>query len=162
MVLLVTSSPRAQECAEAITKATGNGVQVASTLGTADAALRTREYAAVVLDQVLYDAARQNAEAVLRHAGNAVPLLLNFGICGPERVVVELRATLRRTHRELRQARHVAASQLRSELMDAVTGILLSSELALKEPSLPAAAAERLRSVQQLAAQMRVSLEQGR
>lgn len=162
MVLLVTSSPRVQECAAAITRATGKGVQVASTLSTANVALRSREYAAVVLDQVLYDAGRPRADAVLRHAGNAVPLLLNFGICGPERVVVEVRAALQRAHREVLQARHAAASQLRSELMDAVTGILLSSELALKEPCLPAAAEERLRSVQRLATQMRASLEQGR
>jgi len=52
-----------------------------------------------------------------------------------------------------------AESQLRSEIRDAVTGILLSTELAMRTPELPAEAIEKLASVCQLANGIRSRLE---
>ena len=48
---------------------------------------------------------------------------------------------------------------LRNNLSGDVTGILVSSQLALAEPSLPAAAQSKLRSVCDLAERIRVRLE---
>ncbi len=162
MLLLITSSQEAQGCAAALAKATGERVQVVETLPAAAGILRGMDFAAVVLDQALYDAAPTEAEAAMRHAGPAVPLLLNFAISGVPRVVSEVRSALHRSRRELLEARRAAASELRGQLMEAVTGILLSSELALQEPNVPAAAQERLRSVRQLATGMRSQLERER
>jgi hypothetical protein len=48
---------------------------------------------------------------------------------------------------------------LRSEIRDAVTGILLSTELAMRTPEVPAEAIEKLASVCQLASNIRSRLE---
>jgi hypothetical protein len=55
-------------------------------------------------------------------------------------------------------AQQEAARQLRSELTDALTGILLSSQMALENPGLPPAAAEQIRAVVELAASLRERL----
>jgi hypothetical protein len=52
-----------------------------------------------------------------------------------------------------------AESQLRSEIRDAVTGILLSTELAMRTPEIPPEAVEKLTSVCQLASSIRARLE---
>lgn len=161
MVLLITSSPRAPECAAAIMEATGEQVQVAGSAHDGCAALRRQEFAAVVLDESVYDTAPEKFDAVFRRTETAVPLVLNFGISSLNRVVVEVRAAILRSRRELIQVREAAAAQYRSELLESITGILLSSELALKERALPAAAQEKLRRVKQLAARMRSQIEAG-
>lgn len=158
MILLVTSCSQAGECAAAITKETGERVQVAPTLQAADTALRGGEFAVVVMDQVLFDTAPEHAGTMLRKGGDAVPLLLNFGISGVTRVMVEVRSAVQRKQRELLRARHAAAAQLRSELMEAVTGILLSSDLALRDGDV-VAMQERVRAVRKLAGDMRERLE---
>ena len=56
MILLVTSSVRAPECAAALTKATGERVVVAESLARATTLLRAECYLAVVLDQYLLEA----------------------------------------------------------------------------------------------------------
>ena len=65
-----------------------------------------------------------------------------------------------RRNRESRLiAIRAAESQLRSEIRDAVTGILLSAELAMRTPEIPADALEKLTSVCQLASTIRARLE---
>jgi len=56
MILLVTSSVRAAECAAALNQATGERVAVAESLPRATTLLRAECYLAVVLDQYLLEA----------------------------------------------------------------------------------------------------------
>ena len=77
---------------------------------------------------------------VLQHVGTAIPVYVNFAICGMERVVRELRAALHRRKREVLLARQGAEQGLRNELKDTITAILLSCELALQTPNLQATA----------------------
>ncbi len=52
--------------------------------------------------------------------------MINFAISSIERLVRDVRAALRRRQRELQAATRKAESALRSELNEALTGILLS------------------------------------
>lgn len=158
MVLLVTSCSRAAECAAVIERDLGDSTEVAPTLRRGLELLRRRPFAAVLVDEILTDADPAGAEALYRETDGAVPVTMNLAISGPERVVREVRSALHRRESELRNARHAAARELRSELTDAVTGILLSSQLALENPAVPADAVAQIRTVYELAASLRERL----
>ena len=158
MILLVTPSVRAQECAQAIQQLTTEAVQVASTVQLASEKLRNQDYVAVILDQSLVEAEPDETELALQHAGSAVVLQMNLAISGVERVVRELRVALNRRKRETLAARRDAEQALRSELKGTVTALLLSCEMALGVPNLPLKAENKLRAVYDLAREMRVKI----
>lgn len=160
MVLLVMSSGRSKECAEVIRRQTGEVVHAVRDLQAAGAELRRVEFAAVVVDQHLWEQDPQLADSVSLTCGTAALLIANPAIASAERVAREVSAALRRREGELRRAREDAEARLRAELNEAVTGILLSSELALASPSLPAAAATKLRAVYELAMSIRERLQE--
>ncbi len=158
MILLITTSPRAQECANSITQATSEPVLIAATLGQAATLLKAKEFAALIVDQQLQEADPDEAERVLRLVGMATVVYLNLAISGIERVVRELRMALHRRQKEIHIARQGAEQRLRNDLKDTVTALLLSCEMALQVPSLPSAAEAKLRSVDSLAREMRTKI----
>jgi hypothetical protein len=158
MILLVTSCSRAQECAATLQRDLGHSTEIAASVRRALEVTRCRAFAAIVIDENQADADPVAAEALYRELDGAVPITLNLAISGTERVVREVRSALRRRESERRLALHSATRELRSEITDAVTGILLSSQLALENPDLPPAATEQLRAVYQLAAGLRERL----
>jgi hypothetical protein len=155
VILLVTSCSRSSECAAALQRELGQPTEIAGSLRQALQQSRRRAFAALVVDEILADADRKSAELLYGEAGQAVPVTLNLAISGSERVVREVRSALRRRQSEWRLAQQAAAQQLRSEFTDAVTGILLSSQMALENPELPPAAARQVRAVYELAASLR-------
>jgi hypothetical protein len=159
MILLVTPSERAAECAAALREATGEGVVTAECLSRAATLLRAESYLAVVLDQYLLETEPREAETTLEHLGTAIPVQINLAISGKERLVREVRAAMQRGQLEEAQARRSAIGKLHTELNGTVTALLLSSELGLETPNLPAAAAERLQSVHELVKKLRTQLE---
>jgi len=159
MVLLVMSSGGSKECAETIRRLTGEVVQSVRDLRAASDELRRAEFAAVVVDQQLWEQDSRLADSVSLSCGTAALLLANPAIARADRVAREVTAALRRREGELRRAREDAESWLRTELNEAVTGILLSSELALASPSLPAGAASKIRAVYELAMSIRARLQ---
>jgi hypothetical protein len=159
MILLVTPSERASECVAALHEATGAEIMVAESLARATTLLRAQCYLAVVLDQYLLEAEPQEAGSTLEHLGTAIPVQVNLAISGMERLVREVRAAVQRRQREEVKARQAAVGRLRSELNDTITALLLSIELALETPGLPAAAAEKLQSVHELVKKLRKQLE---
>jgi hypothetical protein len=158
MILLITPSARAQECARALQDATSEAAHVAATLRQAATQLRAQDYLAVIVDQSLVEAEPEESDLVLQHIGTAILVYVNFAISGIERVVRELRAALHRRKREVVIARQAAEQALRNELKDTVTALLLSSQMALQMPDLSAAAAGRLQTVQELALSLRGKL----
>ncbi|HUK23080.1 MAG TPA: hypothetical protein VLV49_00770 [Terriglobales bacterium] len=158
MILLITPSARAQECARALEEATSEPAQVAASLRQAATQLREQEFLAVVVDQSLVEAEPEESDLVLQHIGTAIPVYVNFAISGIERVVRELRAALHRRKREVAVARQAAEQALRNELKDTLTALLLSSEMALRGAELSADAAGRLQTVQELAQSLRGKL----
>jgi len=155
MILLMTTSAKSQDCANAITQATSEPVKIAATLGQAATLLKADEFAALIVDQQLQEADPDEAERVLQHMGMAAPIYINLAISGVERVIRELRTAMHRRKREILTARQGAEQKLRNELKDTVTALLLSCEMALQVPALPSAAEVKLRAVDTLAREMR-------
>ena len=158
MILLITSSARAEECAAALRVATNEPTQVAASLHQALTQLRAQEYSAVVIDQLWLDAEPDQSEKLLQHIGAAMPVFVNFAVSGIERAVRELRAAMSRRKREVLTARQGAEGALRSELKGTVTALLLSCEMALQVPNLPKAAEAKIRAAYDLAREMRIKL----
>jgi len=149
MILMIWSSERAQDYAVSIERAVQEPVHVVSSLQQACERLRSDEFSAVIVDQWVTEAEPEPTTVLFDHLGSAVPLFVNFGISGVERILRELRAALSRRGREMVMARHVARQSLRDELKDDITALLLSCDVALQEST--GVAAERLARIKELA-----------
>jgi signal transduction histidine kinase len=159
MILLVTASSRAKECAAALETSARQKVDVAHSVSRALAKLQQTEYDALVVDESLVEIDDGAVNALLNHAGMAMPIYINLGLHRTERLVREVIAGLMRKHAEHLGARRSAITELQSQLRGDLTGILLASELALRESSIPPRVADRINSVHRLAEQIRTRLE---
>ena len=159
MVILVTTSPRAKECATAIEQTTHQKTQIATSLARAVECLQTHDYDALVLDESFNHAEIGGANLLLNHAGSAMPIYVNLALHGTERVTREVQNGMLRFVREKLAAMRSAENVLRSLLRGEVTAILLNSELALREPSLSESTAEKIHVMHELAEGMRLKLE---
>jgi hypothetical protein len=159
MLLVITPSAKARGCAQAIQQVTSEETHVAATLSQAMAQLRAQEYVAVLIDQAFLETEPVESDMVLEHIGTAIPVHVNFAISGVDRVERELRVALQRHKREVLLMRQEVQQTLRNELKDTVTALLLSCEMALQVPNLPAAAEIKMVSVRDLAQEVRVKLE---
>ncbi len=158
MILLVTASSRAQECATALEQGTGHKTHVAGSVPQAVTRLRNGDYEALAIDQSLLEADFRALDTLLNHAGIAMPLYMNLSLHSSERVVRETQVALRRAEKEKRTALRTVERELRNQLRGEVTGILLTSELALRNPAIPADVAAKLQLVQNMAEKMRMRL----
>jgi hypothetical protein len=161
MILLTTPSACGQECAAALQEATGNDTHWAESLQQALARLRAQTYSAVVIDQFLLETEPDESEQMLQHLGTAFPVYLNFGLSGMNRLVREVRTALHRRKREETIVRRAVEEQMRSELRETLTAMMLSCELAMAVPQVPASAAEKIRTTDNLARDLRVRLGAG-
>ena len=159
MILLITPSSRITECAQALKSAIGSPVESATALPSATALLRAQEYAAVVIDQFLLDADPDGSEQLLQHLGGAFPIYVNCAISGVERVVREVRTALNRRQREERILRRSAEQAVWNELRETVTAMLLSCDLVLEGHTVPAAAAQKIQAIHDLADTIRKRLD---
>jgi len=159
MILLVTTSGRAKECAAALEQSARQKVAIANSVGRALVRLQSGEYDALVIDESLVEIDDGAIDALLNHAAMAMPIYINLGLHRTERVVREVQAGLMRKHVERLGARRSAMCELQIQLRGDVTGILLASELALRESALPPRVADRINSVHKLAEQMRSRLQ---
>jgi len=157
MVLLVTPIVRSTECATALKAATGEPVVIAATLLEATTLLRTETFRAAVFDQHLLEREPQETALAFAHLGAAIPIEVNLALSGVERLVRNVQAALRRQLQEQAAARQAAALALHSDLNDALTALLLQLDSAI-ETSLSSEAAEKLRSAQALAEELRSQL----
>jgi hypothetical protein len=157
-ILMVTGAEGARNCAEVVGAQLGMEVEVAEGRKAALAALRRREFSAVVVDETLAECDPAAAEAIWDHASLAIPLQVNFALSGAARLIREIRAALQRRKREQMLARRAAEAAIEGELKSTVAGLLLHSELALTIGDVPAPVAERLRIVADLAGSLRQRL----
>ena len=157
-ILMVTGVEGARNCAEVVSTQLGMEVEVAEGRKTALAALKRREFAAVVLDETLAECDPAAAEAIWDRAGLAIPLQINFALSGAARLIREIRAALHRREREQTLARRATDAAIERELKSTVAGLLLHSELALSVGDVPAPLADRLRVVADLAGNLRQQL----
>jgi hypothetical protein len=159
MILLLTSSHRRGECRQALEAAIGESVEVCESVRKAASLLRNNEYSAVVMDDPMVEVEAEALESLMGNLGLAVPVYVNLAISNAERIARELRVAMRRQREARLIAIRAAESQLRSEIRDAVTGILLSTELAIRTPEMPMEAVEKLTAVCELASSIRARLE---
>lgn len=159
MIILVTTSSRARECALAIEQVTHQNTQIATSLAKAVAYLQTYDFDALVLDESFHQTEMSAVNLLLDHAGVAMPIYVNLALHGAARVGREVNTGLLRAVREKLSAMRSAENALRNELRGEVTGILLNSELALREPTLPEHTAEKIQVMHDLAERMRSKLE---
>jgi len=157
-ILMVTGIEGASNCAAVVGTQLGVEVDVAEGRKAALAALRRREYLAVVIDDSLAECDPAAAEKICEQAGLAIPMQINFAVSGAARLVREIRAALNRREREQTLARRAAAAAIETELKSTVAGLLLHSQLALSGGGVPAAVADRLRVVADLAGSLRQQL----
>ncbi|HVI09469.1 MAG TPA: hypothetical protein VND65_14365 [Candidatus Binatia bacterium] len=158
MILLITPSARGQECAAMLKESTGEETNWAASLQQAVAQLREQSYNAAVLDQFLLESEPGESDQVIEHLGTAFPVYLNFAVSGMERLLREVRSALHRRKREETQARRSVEQQIRSQMSESLTAMLLSCELAMAVPGVPDPAAEKIRTIDNLARDMRQRL----
>jgi hypothetical protein len=84
---------------------------------------------------------------------------INFAVTGMDRLLRDVRSALHRRKREEAAARRAIAEQMHSEMSEALTVMLLSCELAMAVPDVPIFAAEKIRTIDNLARQLRLRLE---
>lgn len=158
MILLVTPNMKGEECAAALTEATGNEVEVAQSLQQATSSVRANEYDCVVLDQYLLETEPDQTGTLMEHLGTAIPVQVNLAVSSKERLVREVRAAVQRRAREQRIAGRAAREALHNELNSTVTALLLECELAIATPDISEAAVAKLRTAHDLVEKLRTQL----
>lgn len=159
MILLVTASSRCAECATAIEQKTHQKVKTAATLNRTIELLQAHEFDVLVLDESFQQLELGAESLVATHGGMAVPTYVNLSLHGTERVAQEVKRGVERLTTEKLAAMRAAEHLLRNELRGEVTGILLNSELALREQALSPGVAQKLQVIHDDAAKMRSRLE---
>lgn len=159
MILLITPSSIGPQCAEALYAATGKETHWAQSLQEAATRLREQTYNAVVIDQFLLETEPEESDQMIEHLGTAFPVYLNFAVTGMQRLVREVSSALHRRKREESAARRSVAEQLNSEMRETLTAMLLSCELAMSVPNVPGPAAEKIRTIDNLARELCLRLE---
>jgi hypothetical protein len=159
VILLITASSRAQECAEAIERKTHQKTLIARSPAKAAQSLQQQAFDALVFDESLQQIEPSAENTVLMHGESALPIYINLALHSSDRVATEVSCGLRRLVRERLASMRSAASELRNELRGEVTAILLNTALALRDKSLSCAATEKLGVVHELAEKMRRKLE---
>ncbi len=152
-LLLVAPESAAQPIAEALRSDLRAEVETTPSRRAAVATLRRKEFALILVDESLASDDLASAALLYQHAGSALMIELNLALSSAARVVRQARSALNRRSQELATARAAAAALLHSELNTALAGVLLESELALRDAS--PAQAPRLRHLVQLAGDLR-------
>jgi len=159
MILLITPQSRGPEFAASLHAATSQETHWARNLQEAAVRLREQAYSAAVIDQFLLETEPEESDQVLEHLGTAYPVYINFALTGMDRLLREVRSALHRRKREESAARRAIAAKMHSELSETLTVMLLSCELAMSVPNMPLLAAEKIRTIDNLARELRLRLE---
>ena len=156
--MIVSTMDGAENCAKSISLQVGSRVDVAANRKAALVALRKSAFGVVVVEESLAEGDPEWADQVWELAGMAMPVQVNFAISGCARLGREVKAALLRKDGEQAVARRAAATEIENDLKSSVTGLLLESELALREPAIPASLEPKLRHLVELAGALRERL----
>ncbi|HVN20266.1 MAG TPA: hypothetical protein VMU05_15885 [Dongiaceae bacterium] len=159
MILLITPQSKGLEFAASLYAATSQETQWAQNLQEAAVRLREQTYAVAVIDQFLLETEPEDSDHVLDHLGTAYPVYVNFAVSGMDRLLREVRSALHRRRREESVARLAVAEQINCEMRETLTAMMLSCELAMSVPDVPSLAVEKIRTIDNLARELRLRLE---
>jgi hypothetical protein len=150
--------PGVESCAQVLAASLEVRVETATDRESALERLSENEFGVVVVEAGMVEADSAWADRIWDLAGLAMPLQVNFAITGCSRLAREVRAALLRRDSEQALALRTVAAQMEGELKESVAGLLLHSELALREPGMPASLAPRMRQLVELVGAMRERL----
>lgn len=159
MILLITPQSRVPELASLVQANTSQETQWAQTVQEAATRLREHPYSAAIIDQFLLETEPDESDQMIEHLGTAYPVYINFAVTGLDRLVREVRSALHRRNREELAARRAVAEQMQSEMRETLTVMLLSCELAMSVPEVPRLAADKIRTIDTLARELRLRPE---
>ena len=134
-ILLLAPEPAASALADSIRRDLGASVTLASLHRNSLHGLRREEFSLILLDENLAAAEPDATDALYGGAGTAPVLEANLAIWGTSRVLRQIRSALNRRVQDEAKARKAAAAALQNELNASLTGLLLESQLALREAS---------------------------
>lgn len=152
-ILLIAPEIAADPVAAAIRKQLDTEVQIVPNRRSAVALLRRNEFSLIVLEESLTAADPELADQLYKAAASAPLLEVNFVLSNAERIVRQVRAALTRRAQDRAQARIAATAALNGELASTLAGLLLESQLALREA--PPEQQPKLRHVVELASDLR-------
>ncbi len=132
-ILLIAPATTAEPVAAALRRSLDAEVEIAPNRRTAIATLRRRDFALVLLEESLSAADPEGADLISQVVGTAPLMEINFVLSNAERIVRQVGATLTRCAQDRAKAHTAATASLHSELNATLTGLLLESELALRE-----------------------------
>ena len=152
-LLLIAPESASQPIAEALRSDLRAEVETTPSRRSALTSLRRNDFALILIDESLATADPASIDLLYQNAGSALVLELNLALSSAARIVRQARSALARRTQDLATAHTAAASALHSELNTTLAGILLESQLALREAG--PAQAPRLRHMVQLASDLR-------
>jgi hypothetical protein len=152
-LLLIAPDFAAQPIADALRHDLRATVETTPSRRSAITSLRRHSFALILIDESLATADSASIDLLYQHAGSALVLELNLALSSAARIVRQARSALSRRSQDLATARTAAAAALHSQLNSTLAGILLESELALREAA--PAQAPRLRHLVHLAGDLR-------
>ena len=132
-ILLIAPESAALPIADALRHDLRAEVETTPSRRAALATLRRNDFALILIDENLATADSASADLLYQSAGGASVAELNLALSSAARVVRQARAALVRRAQDLAQAQAAAAAALHSELNTTLSGILLESQLALRE-----------------------------
>lgn len=140
-LLLISALKHSETLAQSLSREMGVEVQVAFTRRAAHASLRRREYDVVVTDRSLVN--DEEFDLLCAHTRYAIPMHCDIAAQGEPWVQQQIRSILERRTRDAELARSALTHKLEDDLSADVTGLLLQSDLILRE-KVPAPLAARL------------------
>lgn len=158
-VLVVSALSGAKDCAAAIMQQMGLDVDVMPGWREAIEVLRFEAYVVVIVDDALAEGDPRGAEVLWKMAGLAIPMQVNFALTGAARLVRDLRAALARREQEQGAAQRAALQAVESDLRNTVSGLLLHSQLALRETPSSPQLEQRLRVMAELVGNLKQKLD---
>jgi hypothetical protein len=152
-ILVIAAEPAAAAVAAALRLELNAHVETAANRRAGQAALRGREFNFVILDQSLVLSESDAADLLYESASSALLLEFNFALCSAGRIVRHMRAAIARRAVDRARDRAAAAAALNGELNATLAGLLLQSELVLREA--PPNLVPKVQQLVELAANLR-------
>ncbi len=159
-VLLIAGIKNANGCGQEVAERAGVAVEVTTNRRAGLAALRRSSFEIVLVEENLAEGDPGWADQVWQLAGAAITMQVNFAIVSCLRLSREVKAALVRKESERMSARRAVSDEIEADLKRSITGLLLQSELALREPELPDALEPKLRRIVELAGALRERIDQ--
>lgn len=157
-VLLVTALEGAAGLAAAVSEHVGVVLELVRSRRAALASLRRYQFDVVVVDSALPDGEVTPTDMLWQNAEGAMPLELDLRLLGANGVVRVLSTVLDRREQMEASVRESVTRSIAEELRGVVTGLLLQSDLVLRDKALTPAVEAKVREMRALADGLRVRL----